>query len=375
MNPTYRSLPVYTTRAPQYAPSVLPEVEEFVPWEISLPAQTYYRAITPELEDIYAPTTTILDYLTEKNQPIVPVEHVSTGTGVHAHFWWDIRNLREWRDFDLDTINAIPDFSPGILNLHVAATALPTPPLSGGALRPTNERALQDIITRCYAAKINAAIKVCQGKDRHLTMRPERSPENGPFFVSAYANDYTQTLGGNGRGRLVGLVKSYNIWNTGMRHEKGYPQVQYLAGLAHIQRLMRENNTRYGFIITEIELICIRMGTEEGVPYFGYIEVSDPIDLKKQDGLTACLALWYLHMLAKDTRLEGQCGWKVDIGPPLAMSRRKVLKEGLEGRDKWMQQVQKGECRAARTRRGWVFPEDPLNRKKENALSRSRTAG
>lgn len=370
-NPTYRTLPVYTTRSPQYTPAVLPGLEEFVPTEIYLPAPATYRELTPELVCSGGPTTTIIDYLSEKNQAIRPVEHVSMGTGVNAHCWWDIRNLRVWKEFDLDTITSIPGFT-GLLNVPVEAAALPYIPLSHAALRPSNERALQDIITRCYAARINAAIKTSQLHSRHITMRPEHSPDNGPYYVSSYANDITQTL--SGRGRVVGLVKSYNVWNTGMRHEKGTKQVQFLAGLAHVQRLMREHNTRYGFIITEIELICVRMGIEEGTPYFGLIEVSDPIELRAQEGLTAGLALWYLHMLTGDFPLAGQCGWKVDIGPPAAMTRSKVLQPGLQGRDKWMAPIQLGEMRSAKTRRGWAMPEDKLNRKREHALVRARTS-
>ena len=371
-NPTYRTLPVYTTRSPKYTPAVLPGLEEFVPSDIYIPTPATYRELTPELVCSGGPTTTIIDYLSEKSQAIRPVEHVSIGSGVNAHCWWDIRNLRVWNTFDLETITSIPGFT-GLLNVPVEAAALPYIPLSHAALRPTNERALQDIITRCYAARVNAAIKASQLHSRHITMRAEHSTENGPYYVSSYANDITQTL--SGRGRVVGLVKSYNVWNTGMRHEKGTKQVQYLAGLAHVHRLMREHNTRYGFIITEIELICVRMGDGEGTPYFGLIEVSDPIELRTQDGLTAGLALWYLHMLTGDIPLAGQSGWRVDIGPPAAMTRSKVLQPGLQGRDKWMAPIQQGEMRSAKTRRGWAMPEDKFNRKREQPLVRARTSG
>ena len=377
VNPTYRTYPVYTTRSPRYTPAPLDGVDEFVPEELSLAAPAPFRELTPELYCSYGPTTTIMNYLTGPNPAVRPVDNLSTGMGLNAHFWWDIRNLRVWEDFDLETINAIPGFSrvifsateesSGLLNVPVEAAALPNPPIGHAALQPPNERGLQDIINRFYAAKINAAIKTSQGA-RHMTMRPEHSPDNGPYFVSAYTNDLTQTL--SGRGRLVGLVKSYNNWNTGMRHEKGVKQVQYLAGLAHIQRLMREHNTRYGYIITEIELICVRMGTEDGIPYFGLIEVCDPIALKNQDGLTAGLALWYLHMLTGDEPLRGQCYWKVEIGPPAQMTRSKVLPGG---RDTWMQRIQEGEKRSAKTKRGWIMPEDKFNRKKENGIVRSRT--
>lgn len=74
------------------------------------------------------------------------------------------------------------------------------------------------------------------------------------------------------------------------------------------------------------------------------------------------MALWYLHMLGADVPLEGQCGWKVEVGPPVAVSRQKVL---AEGRDKEMQAVGVQESRIAKTRRGWVWPGDAYHRLKE----------
>ncbi|KAL6718967.1 hypothetical protein ACLMJK_003202 [Lecanora helva] len=378
-NPTYRTMPVYTTRSsPQYTAAVVPEIANFVPPELTLAAPAVYRELTPELECSYGPTTTITRYLTSPNPSIRLVARLSVGNGIHSHCWWDIRNLRPWTDFDLDTISAVPGFtrsifssnsssSAGLLNIPIEAAALPTPLISHSHLEPANERALQDSLTRYYATKINAAIKTCQGHTRHITMRAEHTPENGPHFVSAYANDTTATLSGNGRGRLVGLVKPYEVWNTGMRHGKGQTHVKFLTQLGHLQRLMREHGTRYGFIMTEIELVCVRMGSLESstAPYFGLLELADPIPLsnKGEEGdLTAGLALWYLHMLCADHALPGQLGYKVDVGPPVALTRQKVLPGG---RDKEMQSVGVQESRIAKTRRGWVWPEDGFHRIKE----------
>ena len=380
INPTYRTLPIYTTRpaqysSPQYTPAVVPEIADFVPPKLSYPTQTY-RELTPELECSYGPTTTITSYLTSPNPPIRPVARPLIGNGIHLHCWWDIRNIRPWSDFDIDTISSVPGFSssifssdrPGLLTVPIEAAALPASTVSQAALEPTNERALQDIFTRHFATKINAATKTCQGHTRHITMRAEHSSENGPHFLSSYANDLTHTLSGNGKGRVVGLVKAYEVWNTGMRHTKGQPHVKYLSQLAHLQRVMREHNTRYGFLITEIELVCVRLSSEGDSttpPYFGLLHLSAPIPLARhgEDGkLTAAMALWYLHMLAADVPLEGQLGWKVEVGPPVAVSRNKVL-EG--GRDAEMQAVGVQESRIAKTRRGWVWPGDGFHRLKE----------
>lgn len=151
---------------------------------------------------------------------------------------------------------------------------------------------------------------------------------------------------------------------------------------------MRENGCRYGFIITEIELLCVRMGTkddaftppttqahlhDEGpVPWFGYLEIAPRIELSTCGAcpttgapqLTAALALWYLHMLAKEGGLPGQPGWKVGVGGPAARTRQFRCE-----RDAWMPKVHDQERRQAKTVRGWVMPEDPWS-KKENIKKR-----
>ncbi|KAF6225829.1 hypothetical protein HO133_009831 [Letharia lupina] len=379
-NPNYRTRPVYLTQPSQCPNAVLPILPDFASSELYVPVPTEYRDLTPEL-CLDGPTTTVMEYLTGPNPAVDLVDKVSTSIGHHMHCWWDIRNLVDWEDFSLDTIVAIPDFSyseesSGLLNVPIPAAALPKPHGSQSIVQPSNERGLQDVITTFYAAKINAALKTCQGHQHYITMVPQRNREDGPFYVSAYANDETHALG---RGRVVGLVKTYEAWNSSMSKEKNSKQTLYLAGLSHLHRLLRESNTRYGFIMTEIELVCVRMGTEEGKPYFGYLELAPPIRLSEQTGLTACLALWYLHMLAGDAPLEGQRGYRIDVGPPGPppgssglLSRQHVRKPGPEGRDGWMQRVQEGEKRSARRTRGWVFPEEPFSIKERQAMKAGR---
>lgn len=71
-------------------------------------------------------------------------------------------------------------------------------------------------------------------------------------------------------------------------------------------------------------------------------------------------------MMAKNTPLPGQCGWKVEVGPPSAMTRMKVLEE----KDEWIPNPQSGEKRNAKLARGWVMPGDPWNKKKEGVSKR-----
>jgi hypothetical protein len=172
-------------------------------------------------------------------------------------------------------------------------------------------------------------------------------------------------FGGKPTARVVGLVKSFDRFNTGMRVEGNIKRVEYLRGLSHLHNAMREHGCRYGFILTEIELVVVRNGGEN-TPHFGFLEVSsvqlaatgESDDEDEEQNLTACLALWGLCMMAADEPAPGQVSWRSEIGAPAEGTRRKALP-----RDDWMPQPQLAEKREAKRTRGWVFPEDPVGRK------------
>ena len=276
---------------------------------------------------------------------------------MHVHFWWDIRNLKTWDDFHLDTIMAVPSF-PELLNIPVNDSAFMKPQIPSSRLHPESDTSLLEIIRDFYMVKVNSALKVTLGP-LHMAMRVGKD-RDGPAFLSNYQNDHEKTISGNGRGRIVGIVRSYERWNSGMRSEAGQKKVLYLEGLSHLHRYMREHQCRYGFIMTETELVCARAGTDD-TPYFGFLELATPIETRRQEGLTASLALWFLHMLAKEDPLPGQCSWRLNVGAPAAMTRRHIMEE----KDKWIPEPQTGEKRDAKRVRGWVMPTDPWNKKRE----------
>ena len=359
--PTYRNLPQYISRPAPYNPSVVPATSTFVPPPIIAPVQS--QDLAQELRFITEddPTSNLTEYLTGLNPAVSLVKELRMpiiGRAPQTHAWWDIRNLRIWEGFNLETIKSIPGFER-FLTIDIRTSALPAPHIHPSPLQPQTEADLLTVHRDFYATKVNNALKICQGQFNHISMRTERS-KDGPDFIANYQNDHENTLAGNGRGRVVGLVKSFNRWNTGMRRDAGQPKILYLTALAQLHRYMREHSCRYGFIMTEIELVCVRAGTEE-TPYFGLLELAPTIELKTQSGLTACLALWYLHMLANNIPLPGQCGWKMDVGPPGAMTRTKILPE----KDAWIPEPQSGEKRTAKLARGWVLPGDPWHKKRE----------
>ncbi|PVH92457.1 hypothetical protein DM02DRAFT_276357 [Periconia macrospinosa] len=408
--PTYRNLPTYVTSSsaaqpnlnlvtalpstiPQlqeitYAPSNAPAPQDFNYSDFEQAPAVQYPFSTDVSFDSFPvmPTSSLLSYLTSPNpSPALVRRLTAQPRGINTHFWWDVRNLRSWSDFTIPKLTSIPSVLP-LLEVPITSDCLPEPPRQNP--QPDNESALHDIYTAHYTTKINAALKVAQGTT-HMVMRGVKSVPGGrpqPDFISSYPSDYEKTIHGDPRGRVVGLVKCYDAWNTGMRSESPPKQVLYLQGLAHLQRVMREHGCRYGFIMTEIELLCVRCGgpsdastldpstvnATAGVPIFGYLEVSAPIRLStssssssssSEEGepeiqMTAPLALWYLHMLAKENPFDGMGSWRMDVGGPAALTRQNVLEK-----DAWIPKPQMGEKREAKRVRGWVLPEDPLSKR------------
>ncbi|KAJ5155588.1 hypothetical protein N7492_008391 [Penicillium capsulatum] len=378
-------------------------------------------------DDLNPPSTNLLSYMTAPTQAISLVRNVSVipTRGMHDYFWWDIRNLRNWTSFSFTTIDSIRGLTQ-LLKTEIPGTLTPPVAVSPVRLAPESEPALVNLIHDLYAPRVNAALAVSQGPE-HLQlyaapdMRHTGHKNYGqPHFLANYATDSERTLSGMPRGRLVGIVKSFDRWNSAMRNEQPHRRVEYLNGLAHLQRCMREHSCRYGFIITEIELVCVRAGCDNGddVPYFGYLEVAAPIPLKtaapnsqspcdvpplatpisarsfssssysstsssrpspgpepetgheaSSKPMTATLALYFLLMLSKSVPLPDQPSAHLSVGGPGTLSRRHTLSEP---KDKWIPEPQIGERRDAKRVRGWVWPQDPWHRREGGSVPRNK---
>lgn len=278
----------------------------------------------------------------------------------------------------MPTIAAIPSFLE-LLKVGVSARALPTP--SRVNSKPETSTQLAELCAQHHAVKVNAALKVSQG-DKHIAVRALTSssagPRQQPNFVASYQSDAEKTIYGDGRGRVVGVVRCFEQWHSGMRNESAMNKISYLRTLSHLHRCMREHGCRYGFIITEIELVCVRAGgplnEDCAMPLFGYLELATPIQISTSGltasgglQLTADLALWYLHMLAKEEPLPGQYFWRMDVGGPAARSRSHHLPQ-----DAWIPTVHQTDKREAKRARGWVFPNEPLNKRELVKTKRSK---
>lgn len=323
--------------------------------------------------------SSILAYLTSPNPtPSLTQRTVEPRPKSRTDFWFDVRNVRVWSDFNVSTIAAVPSFLE-LLKVGISARCLPTPVRVN--LKPETPAQLAELCSNHHAVKVNAALKVSQG-EKHIAIRALKTsscaPRQQPDFVASYQSDAEKTIYGDGRGRVIGVVRCFDQWNSGMRNESALSKIAYLRTLAHLHRCMREHGCRYGFIMTEIELVCIRAGgpinEDSNMPLFGYLELSAPIQIStsglaagEELQMTADLALWYLHMLAKEEPLPGQYTWRMDVGGPAARSRSHHLPQ-----DSWIPTVHQVDKREAKRARGWVFPNEPLNKRE---LVKGRRSG
>ncbi|KAJ6141274.1 hypothetical protein N7470_010170 [Penicillium chermesinum] len=448
--PTYRQLPKYmphmqthttpTTPITPVTPSIMlypaqpqPQPAEITrhapvraqpPLTVPTPQYCYTQPSTAQnspahlispREEFMPPSTNLIAYLTSPTPAINLVRNVSVvpTRGMHDYFWWDIRTLRNWSSFSFNTFDseAMKDLTK-LLRTEISSDFTPQVAVPQSRLSPESEPSLVNLIRDLYAPRVNAALAVSQGSD-HLQlyaapdMRHTGHKNHGhPHFLANYVTDSDRTLSGLPRGRLVGIVKSFDRWNTAMRNEAPHRRVEYLNGLAHLQRCMREHSCRYGFIITEIELVCVRAGCDDGcdIPYFGRqqppharhdasalatpisarsfsssshgssishgspVSESESVDDSSSTPMTASLALYFLLMLSKAVPLPQQPSAHLNVGGPGALTRQRILPEP---KDKWIPEPQIGEKRDAKRVRGWVWPEDAWHRREGGGAPRA----
>ncbi|KAH8893697.1 hypothetical protein GQ53DRAFT_821622 [Thozetella sp. PMI_491] len=382
--PTYRQMPSYVASASGSA-TPTPQPQQ-LPMAQSADAFLYQQAYAPRASSPLAaaslspeptPSTTLMSYLTGPNPAPSLVHNISFPLrDPHTrHFWWDVRQVRPWANFSTSTILAIPG-AASLLTCPVPAPLLPAPMASHR--HPETEAALHSIYASHYLPRLNAALALSSQRPIQFAVPPKTTTAPGAgsnglgmatdcMFVANVAGESASAaaiFGGKPTARVVGLVKSFDRFNTGMRVEGNIKRVEYLRGLAHLHHAMREHGCRYGFILTEIELVFVRNGGET-TPHFGYLEVGSVQlaaagegNIEEEQPLTACLALWGLAMLAGDEPVMGHAYWKAEIGAPAEGTRRKALP-----RDDWMPQPQLAEKREAKRARGWVLPEDAVGRK------------
>ncbi|POR32045.1 Uncharacterized protein TPAR_07743, partial [Tolypocladium paradoxum] len=273
--PTYRQMPfVSTSTAPStqsdfayssYAPRA--------PSPLSLAASPDEPSVP-----MSTPSTTLVNFLTAPNPAASLVRTISFPLRDPSikHFWWDVRSIRAWTSFSAAAVLALPGAS-ALLTTPVPAPVLPQPAMP--SRHPETEAALHAIYAAYYLPKLNAALAISSARPLQLSVPPKPAKAGGVddlLFVANAAGESSAAaamFGGKPSARVVGLVRSFDRFNTGMRVEGNIKRVEYLRGLAALHHAMREHGCRYGFILTEIELVVVRNGADP-TPYFGDLDIT-----------------------------------------------------------------------------------------------------
>jgi hypothetical protein len=370
---TFSQMPTYVAATPR-APSEIVFPSCFTKGPSASVARASPAPAMSSVVSESVPQSTLAAYLTTANPAPSLVRSISyVLRDPHAkHFWWDVRQVRSWNDFSVSTILSLPG-AAGLLSCPVPVSSLPAP--SPANRLPENEAMLHKTYAAHYLPKLNSALALCSARPLQLSV-PTKTTQGMPdqLFVATVAGEPATAatiFGGKPSARVVGLVRSYDRFNTGMRAECNIKRVAYLRGLAALHHAMREHGTRYGFILTEIELVVVRNGTD-AVPNFGFLEIASvQLNASAPEGqfsagmsdmesmpMTACLALWGLCMMAGDEATPGQVHWRSEIGAPAEGTRRKA-----QPRDSWVPPPHVVEKREAKRSRGWILPEDAVGRK------------
>jgi len=103
--------------------------------------------------------------------------------------------------------------------------------------------------------------------------------------------------------RLPGNLKPSYQWSLQLRdHPSAYYRTQFRQALSQVNWYMKRHRTRYGFILTDRELVAIRRLDDDGNLELSDSVPWDTVGTEDQPRLTVLLALWYLGMLASDNQ-------------------------------------------------------------------------
>ncbi|CAG8905984.1 unnamed protein product [Penicillium egyptiacum] len=113
--------------------------------------------------------------------------------------------------------------------------------------------------------------------------------------------------GGTSWNRAPRDIKPSWKWNTGMATDpKPALRREYCQALSQVNWYMKQHHSRYGFLLTDRELVVFRRLDDQG-----YLELALPIPFTaggsaSQPRLTVLLALWYVGMLAANNQGDGR---------------------------------------------------------------------
>src|SRR5271155_1504793 len=225
-----------------------------------------------------------------------PAGHNTQNT---AYSWRDIRNVTVWRGFNL---NAVLRYQV-LLN----TTFLPPDPMPLSPRKPVNaENAVKnracELVHPRIRRSLRAGFATLTGNNRMRNLT-EVSFDAGEAarLVDNFIPDlafFVDNQFGIGANRVPGDIKPSWKWSTAMRTGTIEQRREYRQVLGQVYWYMRQNNSRYAFILTDVELVAIKRLAVGS----GNLEVSAPIPWQaggtaNQPRPTGLLGLLFLGIL------------------------------------------------------------------------------
>lgn len=230
--------------------------------------------------------------------PLVPPAKTGRNTTNQAYSYQNITYIGVWHQFSLDNI----------LNRYnhiLTATTLPSDPFTGSPPPPVNsQNLLLGRIAEMIIPRVRRALRTGFNQLHSNNQLDEFTPlgfdvGEAATTPSGFKPDiaYYELPCGSGPNRAPGDVKPSWKWRTTMAMGSPTERREFKQVLSEVNWYMRQQNSRYGFVVTDLEMVAIRRLDDNG-----RLELSTPIPWGTAGGaqphLTILLALWYLGMLA-----------------------------------------------------------------------------
>ncbi|KAJ5692810.1 hypothetical protein N7462_002233 [Penicillium macrosclerotiorum] len=257
-----------------------------------------------------ANAVTLMQYLQTALPALNPGPNVqpSPNTTNDAYSHRQIRNLTPWNSFDPQVI--FNRYGALLNTAQIApepATTPPRPITSEDVLRqrlavylnPRVYRALRSaFLTLTQANRLGGMTVVTFDAGDSAALIQNFRPDLA-YFDETIANSQ------NRPNRAPGDVKVSWKWSSAMRNSQSQrEQNEFKQVLSQVYYYMKQHRTRYGFVISNREIIAVRrVFNNQGVEDEGHLQLSAPISLRASGTvaapvMTPLLALWYLGMLA-----------------------------------------------------------------------------
>ncbi|KAL2794636.1 hypothetical protein BJX66DRAFT_325261 [Aspergillus keveii] len=219
----------------------------------------------------------------------------------------DIREIREWGDFNLQQIQQ--DYGALLAAAMISPDPLPTSPPQAIRLETGFKTKAGEILFPQVRRALRQAFAWLANQPSQPNQPP---PMTGKSVVSMGVGELARTPGsflpdvaffevglapGVPPNRVPGDLKPHWKWDTNMADSVS-DRSEYLQALSQVNFYMHQHNTRYGFLLTNHEMVAIRRRDDRGS-----LELSRPIPWEaagtpNNQRMTVLLALWYLGMLA-----------------------------------------------------------------------------